>query len=121
MGRARRAADTPLPHPEQLLILRKRIIFAKVAAVRNMVNKQSREEREADNAQSNADSRNCSDRFSDEFLRYIDPPPLCYRYSQSPYFTLQGKRTAAYRNDTANEIIRASGLVVIWSWSGRGE
>lgn len=84
MGRARRAADTPLPHPEQLLILRKRIIFAKVAAVRNMVNKQSREEREADNAQSNADSRNCSDRFSDEFLRYIDPPPCATATAKVP-------------------------------------
>lgn len=33
VGQARRAADTPLPHPEQLLKLRNRIISAKVAAL----------------------------------------------------------------------------------------
>lgn len=32
VGLARGAADTPLPHPEQLLNLRNRIISAKVAA-----------------------------------------------------------------------------------------
>lgn len=33
VGQARRAADTPLPHPEQLLNLHNRIISAKVAAL----------------------------------------------------------------------------------------
>lgn len=33
VGLGRRAAATPLPHPEQLLILRNRIISAKVAAL----------------------------------------------------------------------------------------
>ena len=33
VGQARGAADTPLPHPEQLLNLRNRIISAKVAAL----------------------------------------------------------------------------------------
>lgn len=33
VGQARKAADTPLPDPEQLLNLRNRIISAKVAAL----------------------------------------------------------------------------------------
>lgn len=91
-AKARGAADTPLPHPEQLLNLRNRIISAKgrshCSTVRNAVNKpqkknkkkSGRRERRAEDGrqktvcQLDADISNCSDRFGDEFLcRCIDP------------------------------------------------
>lgn len=93
-AKARGAADTPLPHPEQLLNLRNRIISAKgrshCSTVRNAVNKPQkknkkksgrRERRAGDGRQKtvcqlDADISNCSDRFGDEFLcRCIDPDP----------------------------------------------
>lgn len=78
-------SDTPLPHPEQLLNLRNRIIPAKVAALfysqehskQTKKEKRRRERQGADRQQNtvrqfDADSGNCLDRSSDEFLRQRD-------------------------------------------------
>lgn len=73
-------SDTPLPHPEQLLNLRNRIISAKVAALFYCQGHGKQTERRSGGGSREAEDReqstvrqfdahisNCTDRFSDEF------------------------------------------------------
>ncbi len=93
VGRARGAADTPLPHPRQLLNLCNRIISAKVAAL--FVKKEKGKWRQAAESvrQFIDDIRNCLERFRDEFLLLcIDPiSPLLNPTSQL-YFSRHAQR-----------------------------
>lgn len=98
---ARGAADTPLPHPEQLLNLHNRIISAKVAA---FFRSQEHGKQTASTGggvggvgggvmrtvhQFDADISNCADRFSDEFLLWAHR--FCSAPSVPPdVLTIQG-------------------------------